>query len=151
MLRFRFALLVLLCKGSQAIDDYGVDISFPMHHENVSINYDYLPHNILPSLYPTPDALQEMPIQPLGDRQAAYHEYMQGCTEKYKDASWKCWDCEQGRIAMSLRQPQSMINYTKTVRRRICIENIQESFFAIYYILYILYHPTCTHSPLFVF
>ncbi len=117
----RLHLLLLLLRWTSrptsAASEYGVDISFPMHRETVSQNYDYLPHNTLPSLYETPPEYQNMPIQPLGDRQAVYNEYMKGCVEYYGEyAGWKCWEFERDRIQMSLRQPQSMINYTETVR-----------------------------------
>jgi prolyl 4-hydroxylase len=118
----RCHLLLLLLRWTPrttAALEYGVDISFPIHRENVSQNYDYLPHNALPSLYETPPEYQSMPIQPLGDRQSVYNEYMKGCVEHYgQKAGWKCWEFEQDRIQMSLRQPQSMINYTETVRTK---------------------------------
>lgn len=91
---------------------YGVDVSFPIHHESsTSINYDYLPHNALPSLYPTPQSYRDMPLQPLGDRQAVYQEFLQGCVDFYSNSN-KCGDYERDRVTMNLRQPQSMINYT---------------------------------------
>lgn len=92
---------------------YGVDVSFPMHHEQVSVNFDYLPHNALPSLYPTPVSYRGMPIQPLGDRQEVYNRYLKGCQVRYSDQS--CRDYERDRVAMNIRQPQSMINYTVSV------------------------------------
>lgn len=96
---------------------YGVDVSFPIHHANVSTNYAYLRHNLLPSLYPKPHGFEDMPIQPLGNRQAVYDEYMKGCEETYSRGNGRtCRECEQERIEMNLRQPQSMINYTQTVR-----------------------------------
>lgn len=110
---FWFVVVVLV--EVEAID-YGVDVSFPIHHGNVSTNYDFLPHNILPALYPTPHLYEDMPIQPLGNRQALYDDYMQGCVKKFGNKAKKCWEFEKDRIAMSLRQPQSMINYTETVR-----------------------------------
>lgn len=94
---------------------YGVDVSFPIHHESsTSINYDYLPHNALPSLYPTPQSYRDMPLQPLGDRQAVYQEFLQGCVDFYSNSN-KCGDYERDRVTMNLRQPQSMINYTDMV------------------------------------
>lgn len=95
--------------------NYGVDVSFPIHHRNVSVNYDYLPHQVLPSLYPTPLLYRDMPPQPLGNRQAGYDEYMKGCTDRYEPA--KCWEYEEDRITVGLRQPQSMVNYTENVSR----------------------------------
>jgi prolyl 4-hydroxylase len=105
-------------------NEYGVDISFPGHHKNVSTNYAWLPHNQLSELYPTPSEYQNMPIQPLGDRQKFYNDMMQGCVDKYKDKDKyksgtrthdkgdRCWENERDRIEMALRQPQSMVNYT---------------------------------------
>jgi hypothetical protein len=93
--------------------NYGVDISFPIHHANVSVNYDYLPHQVLPSLYPTPSLYRDMPPQPLGDRQAGYDAFIRGCTDRYGPA--RCWEYEEDRIAVGLRQPRSMVNYTENV------------------------------------
>ena len=51
---------------------------------------------------------------PLGDRQKFYDENIQGCYDYYEKDWQRCLNNERSRIAMSLRQPQSMINYTKT-------------------------------------
>jgi len=69
---------------------YGVDVSFPIHNENVS------------------------PVKnnPLGDRAAAYEEFIEGCRAFYGKKADRCDQTEKDRIAMSLRQPQSMQNYT---------------------------------------
>lgn len=95
---------------------YGTDISFPMHADHVSTNYAWLPHNVDPSI-PTPKQYQGMPIQPLGDMQAKYDKYMQGCVDFYnkkgKNKGKRCWDTESDRLSMSLRQPKSVYNYTK--------------------------------------
>jgi prolyl 4-hydroxylase len=88
---------------------YGVDVSMPIHHNDVSINYDHFPHNVLPSLYPTPQMFRHMPVQPLGDRRAFYHDFMGKCRAEYGS---KCDEYEQYRIAINLQQPRSMINYT---------------------------------------
>jgi hypothetical protein len=48
--------------------EYGVDVSFPMHHSKTSDNYAWLPHNLDPSL-PVPDRYKGMAVQPLGNRQ----------------------------------------------------------------------------------
>ena len=116
-LSFVAMMLVLSCFSSKSVVaiEYGVDISFPMHHGNVSINYDSLPHNVLPTLYPMPHLYEDMPLQPLGNRQRLYNEFMEGCVHKFSKSSAACWEMEQDRIAMNLRQPQSMINYTETV------------------------------------
>lgn len=94
--------------------EYGVDVSFPMQHPNVSVNFANLPHNTAPAGHPTPSIFQDMPIQPLGDRQAVYREFMKGCTDAFP--SEECWDFENTRLETSVRQPASMVNYTKLVR-----------------------------------
>jgi hypothetical protein len=93
--------------------EYGVDVSFPMHHPNVSTNYENLPHNTAPAGHPTPSMFKDIPIQPLGDRQAVYTSFMKGCTDTF--SAEECWDFESGRLEMSLRQPASMVNYTALV------------------------------------
>ena len=55
---------------------------------------------------------------PLGtDKQAQYEANMQGCIDYYDkaghDGHEACWEVELERIAMNLRQPQSMVNYTR--------------------------------------
>lgn len=55
-------------KSSDEPVEYGVDVSFPMHHAKASDNYAWLPHNLDPSL-PVPDRYKGMAVQPLGDRQ----------------------------------------------------------------------------------
>jgi len=46
---------------------------------------------------------------------AVYEEYMEGCREKWGASGAKrCDSNERDRIAMSKRQPQSMVNYTDT-------------------------------------
>jgi prolyl 4-hydroxylase len=96
-----------------------------MHHLPVSTNYPWLPHNQDPDKYPTPDRYKGMVRQPLGDIKSRYDEYMQGCVNYYNEkkggstGNVSCWDTETGRIAMTLRQPQSMRNYTDTGFRKI--------------------------------
>jgi hypothetical protein len=87
--------------------EYGVDISFPMQHGKVSTNYPWLPHNVDPSI-PTPPEYRGMPINPLGDRQSAYDEFIQGCIKHFGKRGQRCLETENDRFAMSLRQPQSM-------------------------------------------
>jgi hypothetical protein len=114
---------------------YGVDVSFPMHHHrNVSTNYDYLPHNVLPSLYPTPSPYRNMALQPLGNRQSVYDNFMAGCLARYNgggggggdgsnsndnnsnsNSNSRCWEYEHDRIEMGLNHPMSMVNYTENV------------------------------------
>lgn len=72
---------------------YGVDVSFPIHHEKV------------------------VPASgnPLGDKQAFYDEFIEGCRNHYGGGrkGKACDSTERDRIAMSLRQPKSMTNYTE--------------------------------------
>lgn len=110
------ALFVLGCCLPSVLaseEEYGVDVSFPIHKWEISTNYPWLPHNADPANNPTPKKYQDMPLQPLGDRQAAYDEFLQGCKNHYKKKSSACTQTERDRIAMSLRQPQSMQNYTE--------------------------------------
>ena len=88
--------------------EYGVDVSFPMHHETVSDNYAWLEHNLDPSI-PVPEKYKDMPIQPLGDRQSFYNDFLNGCVDHFGSKNGKrCISTEADRIEMSLRQPQSM-------------------------------------------
>jgi hypothetical protein len=77
--------------------EYGVDVSFPIHHRQPSDNYPWLP---------TPK--EGMAIQPLGDRQTFYKNYIDGCTKAFGSKARRCETNENDRVAMSLRQPQSM-------------------------------------------
>jgi len=88
-----------------------VDVSTPMHHKRITDNYDYLPHNRDPSL-PTPDRYKDMVIQPLGDRQAFYDDMIGKCVAYYGKHGHRCLEYESDRVEMTLRQPQSMENYT---------------------------------------
>lgn len=94
-----FALVAASFCGYAAVEgripestSYGVDVSFPIHSQNVA------------------------PIEenPLGNRAAAYEEFIKGCRKYYGRKSARCDQTEKDRIAMSLRQPQSMQNYTDT-------------------------------------
>lgn len=132
MLKLLLLLLLAACVWSTTLaaeDDnsnnkvqYGVDISFPMQHNFASTNYAWLPHNVDPSI-PTPEQYKGMPVQPLGDRQAAYDEFINGCIEKFggkkKGGADRCRYSERDRIAMSLRQPRSMQNYTELGYKKI--------------------------------
>jgi hypothetical protein len=91
---------------------YGVDVSFPIHHATISNNYAWLPHNLDPSI-PVPDEYKNMPVTPLPGVQARYEEFINGCVQKFGSRGQACLQTEQDRIEMSLRQPQSMQNYTK--------------------------------------
>eukprot|EP00591_Stephanopyxis_turris_P013528 CAMPEP_0195511534 /NCGR_PEP_ID=MMETSP0794_2-20130614/3819_1 /TAXON_ID=515487 /ORGANISM="Stephanopyxis turris, Strain CCMP 815" /LENGTH=456 /DNA_ID=CAMNT_0040639151 /DNA_START=95 /DNA_END=1462 /DNA_ORIENTATION=- len=92
---------------------YGVDVSFPIHHATVSTNYAELPHNVDPANHGTPAKFVDMPIQPLGDRQTIYDGLIKGCHEQYKGRERLCDSTERDRIAMNMRQPRSMQNYTE--------------------------------------
>lgn len=104
-------IIIIVLHGAEA-QRYGVDVSFPMQHETVSSNYDHLPHNQAPASHPTVMKYHEMPIQPLGDRQKEYSKFIKGCVDTFNATS--CGEFEEGRIEMNLRQPASMVNYTKT-------------------------------------
>lgn len=99
--------------GTPKRAEYGVDVSFPIHHSTVSYNFDYLDHNAEPDLYSASPEFKEMPLQILGDRQAFYENLMRGCRDHYGKKRGKACDSnERDRIRMNLRQPQSMQNYT---------------------------------------
>ena len=93
---------------------YGVDVSFPIHHEQISDNYAWLPHNVDPSL-PTPPEHAGKPIQYLGKKRDWYEDFLEGCDDYYGGGGEysACRITEQDRVAMSLRQPQAMQNYTE--------------------------------------
>lgn len=87
---------------------YGVDIAWPIHHDSVSTNFPWMPHNIDRNVNAVPDNMTTMPIQPLGDRQKVYEEFMDGCRKHYGARGAMCDETERERIAMNLRQPQNM-------------------------------------------
>lgn len=91
--------------------EYGVDVSFPMHYGKVSDNYAWLPHN-LDTSQTTPRRYRDMAVQPLGNKQQFYDEMIQRCVDKFGKNGQRCRASERDRISMSLRQPQSMQNYT---------------------------------------
>lgn len=66
-----------------------------------------------PSNNPTPPQFQNQPLQPLGDKDTWYKGYLQGCVDHYGDKGQRCVNNERERVEMSLRQPQSMKNYTE--------------------------------------
>jgi prolyl 4-hydroxylase len=84
-----------------------------MHHAEVSENYRWLPHNVDPSIE-TPEEHKGIVIQPLGDVQKRYDDFLRGCFEEYNKTGKGdiCYDTEDERVAMTLRQPRSMYNYT---------------------------------------
>lgn len=88
---------------------YGVDVSFPMHHSKVSDNFAWLPHNVDPGRNDVPPEYQDMVVQPLGDKNKEYNDFLNGCKEKWGNTgAHRCQQNENDRIAMTLRQPQSM-------------------------------------------
>ena len=79
--------------------------SYPMHHRNVSKNFDWHPWNNDPSIE-VPDEYEGMVVQPLGDRQKVYDDLISGCVEHYGERGLRCVDSEKDRVKMSLRQPK---------------------------------------------
>jgi hypothetical protein len=93
--------------------------SFPMHHASVSVNYPWLPHNVQNDIKVVPEEYQAMVLQPLGNRQASFEAYIQGCVDHYGgnapgQKGKRCLHNEESRVEMSLRQPKGMMNYTTT-------------------------------------
>lgn len=93
--------------------EYGVDVSAPMHYMSISTNYPWLPHNADPANNPTPPEYEGMPIQWLGNVKERYEKTMKGCSKRYPKPKNMCEMTEKDRVAMGLRQPQSMQNYTE--------------------------------------
>lgn len=77
------------------VADYGVDCSFPVHSKELRCG------------------------NRLGDRKKVYEEFMQGCRDFYGKRASMCDAIENDRIEMSIRQPQSMVNYTSTGFKKI--------------------------------
>ena len=102
------AALVLFISQPVFAADYGVDVSYPIHHANTSKNYAWLPHNLDPSL-PVPPEYEGMVIQPLGEKQTFYDNLINGCREYYGNKGDRCDNIEEERVAMSLRQPKGMV------------------------------------------
>jgi HRD ubiquitin ligase complex, ER membrane component len=102
---------------------YGYDVSFPMLGKipKASTNYAWLPHNADPENNPTPEEYQDMPIQPLGDRQAFYEEYIQGCRDYWKEdgEGHLCDEYEIERLDHNTDQIPSMVNYTDVGYKKI--------------------------------
>ena len=93
--------------------EYGADVSFPSQHKNVTTNYPWLEHNTdHSSTVQVPKEYEGMVLQPLGERQTFYDNYIQGCIDHFgpKKAA-RCRQNEADRVAMTLRQPMSMQNY----------------------------------------
>jgi prolyl 4-hydroxylase len=74
-------------------NDYGVDVSFPMHHYNGQRQVD-----------------SKNPMKSYFAKR--YESHMKGCYDKYSYR--ECDANERARVEMSLEQPASQYNYTKT-------------------------------------
>jgi hypothetical protein len=118
--------------SNASLTDYGVDVSFPMQHNGVSTNYPWLPHNVDPKVQ-TPRAYQDMVIQPLGNRQKFYDDFLQGCIDAFGGSgAARCRTNELDRIEMSIRQPQSM-------QVRTILTATDKSVFLFFYALFTLF------------
>ena len=107
-----FSLLLFLgaatvANAEESNIEYGVDVSFPIHHRKMSDNFAWLPHNVDPSI-PTPKQYEDMVVNPLPDREEMYEDFIKTCEDAFGKKGSRCRMTEQDRIAMSLRQPQSM-------------------------------------------
>ena len=122
-------LVVLLISATEASDSaktterhssYGVDVSFPIQHDHVTTNYDWLPHNTLPQLYPTPEGYVDMPIQPLGNKQEHYSEYIRGCIDYYvsfQDLSIQVFQHQRSNLLFDTQRLRSL----NTVHLSFCL------------------------------
>jgi prolyl 4-hydroxylase len=88
--------------------DYGVDVSFPIHHRQISDNFAWLPHNVDPKNNKQPARYKDMVVQPLPGREELYQDFLSTCEKAFGSKGSRCRMTEQDRIDMSLRQPQSM-------------------------------------------
>ncbi|CAB9501183.1 Protein phosphatase 1 regulatory subunit 12A [Seminavis robusta] len=112
------ALLLLQLASAQDVE-YGVDVSFPIHHRKVSDNFAWLPHNQDPAHHKTPKQFEEMVVSPLPGREEMYLDFIKSCEKAFGGRASRCRMTEQDRIDMSLRQPQSMQNYTEVGFKKI--------------------------------
>ena len=62
--------------------------------------------------HPIPPEYKDMKIQPLGNIHQRYMQYINGCRTTYTKYINRCEDNDIQRWEMSLKQPQSMKNYT---------------------------------------
>jgi prolyl 4-hydroxylase len=91
-----------------------------MHHDRVSTNYPWLPHNIDPERNPIPDEHNGTKIQPLGNVKERYEKFMNGCVDYWGEEKGQlCIANEKSRIEMSTNQPRSMRNFTDTGFKKI--------------------------------
>lgn len=84
---------------------YGVDVSFPQHHPRV----------VVPGSGSSGDGYGDASSSSLlllPGRQDFYDAFLESC--RHHGDHDACDENENDRIAMNLRQPQSMVNYTKT-------------------------------------
>lgn len=88
--------------------DYGVDVSFPIHHRQMSDNFEWLPHNVDPENNAEPAKFKDMVVSPLPGREEMYRDFIDTCEKAFGSKGSRCRMTEQDRIDMSLRQPQSM-------------------------------------------
>jgi len=100
-------------RAEESTIEYGVDVSFPIHHRRISDNFAWLPHNTDPDNHPTPPEFKDMVVNPLPGREEMYQDFIKTCEEAWPNKKNRCRMTEQDRIDMSLRQPQSMQNYTE--------------------------------------
>jgi len=104
-----------LAAGTDELIDYGDDVSFPMQYSEVSSNYPWLEHNTDHSK-PVPEKYKDMVPQPLGDRQAFYKEFLQGCVEKFgKKRETLCPD----RARSDCNDPAAASKYAKLHQGRL--------------------------------
>ena len=61
---------------------------------------------------PTPLKYKDMLINPLGNRQSFYDDFIESCQKVFGEKGNLCMLSEIERIEKSIRQPQSMQNYT---------------------------------------
>ncbi|KAL7563090.1 hypothetical protein ACA910_022583 [Epithemia clementina (nom. ined.)] len=87
---------ILVLAQDVVVADYGVDCTFPIHGKQLKCRDRF------------------------GDeREKFYEAFMQGCRDYYGKKGGRCDTTEDDRIEMSLRQPQSMVNYTSTGFKKI--------------------------------
>jgi prolyl 4-hydroxylase len=99
---FRFVVFALMTAGlttmvqaQERTADYGADCSYPIHSKEWRCG------------------------DLLGDRKKVYDEYMDGCRKRYGDKGGRCDFTEDERLEMSVRQPQSMVNFTSSGYKKI--------------------------------
>lgn len=97
--KFAWLLYLLTIPSTTHADDYGVDASFPIHH----------------NFFGNKPGLSET-LKTFGDGRKIdlYYEYMNGCKERYAPMG-KANDCihnEAERLSLNLNQPREMTNYT---------------------------------------